>query len=104
MSDDHRDGCMCHGCVCSRYELEIHSLTNYIEHERADAEGYREDLAVVTREALKTIEGLKAELAACIKQAKAEAFEAAAKECEHERALRLAEKIREMAKEKQNAD
>lgn len=63
MNDDHRDGCQCHGCVCSRYELEIHSLTNDIEHERTDAARYREDLAVVTREALKTIDSLKADLA-----------------------------------------
>ena len=62
MTEEHRDGCQCHGCVCSRYELEIHSLTNDIEHERADAAGYREDLAVVTREALKTIDGLTAQL------------------------------------------
>lgn len=34
MSEEHRDGCQCHGCVCSRYELEIHSLANDIEHER----------------------------------------------------------------------
>lgn len=47
MNDDHRDGCQCHGCVCSRYELEIHSLANDIEHERqrvAELEKERDEL------------------------------------------------------------
>ena len=42
MSEEHRDGCQCHGCVCSRYELEIHSLTNDIEHERIENARLRE--------------------------------------------------------------
>ena len=43
MKDDHREGCQCYGCVCSRYELEIHSLTNDIEHKRETIAELRKD-------------------------------------------------------------
>lgn len=61
MKDDHRDGCQCHGCICSRYELEIHSLTNDLEHEREKVAAWEQKAAnwLASPEAAQRLDGYR---------------------------------------------